>query len=260
MEMDKTSTSAGKAKTFLLSDDLASATELARFRREVKFALSDSDYGKVQRILEVNCRRIIFNRIPSRVTSLYFDDHQLSACLESMDGVSTRSKTRLRWYDTGDDEGRLFFEIKRRVGDVIQKKRFAIESALPLRSMSLIDIGRELRRALPRQFEEILAARPEPVLIVSYEREHFRALDHPARITLDAKVTCYDQTGKSRLSTRFGVRFPGLVIVECKTPPDGEMSLPRLLHPLAPTVTKSSKYLMGCLKLGLLTGTTAGHY
>jgi hypothetical protein len=172
--------------------------------------------------------------------------------------VEKRGKLRLRWYDNLDQ--RFFFEIKRRIGNVLEKYRLAIESAESLSSLSFSEIARELGRVLPPKDNEVLHVRSEPVLMTTYKREHFSSRETATRITLDYDIRCFEQFGARRVRRSFGVPIPDLVIVEGKTPPEAESELPHLLAPLRPVLTKSSKYVMGCHILGLLPGHTRDPY
>lgn len=239
----------GQIATSLFKTPGTPATSL---RREIKFALPFADLEKLRNILEVNLRRQVFNQRCSHVSSIYFDDHALSACHENINGIERRGKLRLRWYDGRDQ--RLFFEVKRRIGNVLEKKRLAIESAEPLPMLSFAEVARGLGHLLPPQQGELLHARREPVLMITYTREHFSSRETSTRITLDYHIRCFEQFGARRLRTSFGVPLPDLVVVEGKTPPEDESELPHLLAPLRPVLTKSSKYVMGCHVLGLLPG------
>ena len=108
--------------------------------------------------------------------------------------------------------------------------------------------------SVPRSLREILLARPDAVVIVEYERSYFEAKGGSARITLDRDLVFYSQVGRLRPIRLFPVRAPEILIVEVKTPGDGEEALRELLHPLAPRVTRSSKYVLGCQAIGLLPG------
>jgi hypothetical protein len=241
-----------RSNVFRLRERAGDEQGVAGFRREVKFALPIADLGKLRTILDVNCRRTVFNQSLSRVTSVYFDDGALSACFESLEGVERRAKVRLRWYDGHD--GRFFFEIKRRAGDVIQKRRLAVQSSVPLSSLTYREISKELGNTLPPEDGEVLLARPDPMVSVIYDREHFQTPGASIRITLDSNIRCYDQSGVRRVSERFGVTVPGHVVIEGKAPPGEEIGLPQMLHPLRPVLTKSSKYVLACRKLGHLPG------
>lgn len=228
-----------------------------RERAEVKFALPRADLGKLETILEVNCRRVSFRNRTSRVASLYFDDHRLSACRDNLDGSSTRAKLRLRWYDAPFPDGEVFLEVKRRLGRATIKERHRLPLANPFESVSIRETVKGLLPALPPARRETLLARPDPIVIVEYERSYFDAGDGRVRITLDSDLTFYSQVGRLRPTRGFAVRTPGVVIVEAKTSGGGEDVVRELLHPLAPRVTRSSKYVLGCQAIGLIPGT---HY
>jgi hypothetical protein len=63
-----------------------------------------------------------------RVQSLYLDSKRLHCYQDTLQGNKNRFKLRIRFYDNSDDSP-VFLEIKRRVTDVIQKKRAAVSRA-----------------------------------------------------------------------------------------------------------------------------------
>ena len=65
------------------------------------------------------------------------------------------------------------------------------------------------------------------------------------------RLVFYDQSGKHKPSLRFGMPAIDHVLLEAKTPPGGERDLTRLLRPLAPRATRSSKYVQSCETFGL---------
>lgn len=230
-------------------------------RTEVKFALPRADLGKLETILEVNCRRVSYRNRTSRVVSLYFDDHGLSACRENVDGSSRRAKLRLRWYDDPFPRGELFLEIKRRRGQSTSKERHSLHLASPIESASIRETAKALSRSLPPAPSEALIARPEAIVIVEYERSYFEApLDElgTLRITLDSDLVFYSQVGRLRPSRQFPVSVRNVVILEAKGSVGNEDRIRELLHPLEPRVTRSSKYVLGCQAIGLLPGTHYG--
>ncbi len=227
------------------------------FRREVKFALPNGDAAKVRSILDVNCQRIVHSGPSSMVNTIYYDDIRLSGCQENLDGVPRRAKVRLRWYDDDDRGGRVFFEIKRRVDSMVHKERLELRAHQPLGDLTYREILEELQRVLPDSAAEMLLARPEAILMTEYRREYFRAPGSRARITLDEDIVSYSQRGLRRPRKGFGTKGSELVILEAKIPKAAGEELRALLHPLEPYVTKSSKYVQGCLRLGLLDGSSA---
>ena len=248
----------GEATPFRLLSDAGGTDAATNHRSEIKFLLPHADLGKIRSILEMNCRRIRHVGTVSLVNSIYFDDHSLSAYRENLDGVGQRAKVRLRWYDQKDREGRFHFEVKRRTDLTTGKDRLAINSRVPLSSLTFQDILRELSAILPVRQREALMRRPDPILISEYRREYFQEYHSPVRITLDFDITYYDQSGRRRPAKKFGVRTPEWVIIEGKAPVGEESRLRRLLFPLQPQVTRSSKYVMGCQRLRLASAKPRG--
>jgi hypothetical protein len=226
-------------------------------RTELKFALPRADLGKLQTILEVNCRRVSYRNRTSRVASLYFDDPLLSACHETLEGESRRSKVRLRWYDAPFPEDQVFLEIKRRRGRATRKERHLLPLAKPLETSSLGETARALASSLPSPSSQALLARPEAIVLVEYERSYFEAAGGALRITLDSDLVFFSQAGRLRPSRRFPIRARDVVILEAKASVESEDRMRELLHPLSPRVTRSSKYVLGCQAVGLLPG---AHY
>jgi hypothetical protein len=226
-------------------------------RTELKFALPRADLGKLERILEVNCRRVSYRNRTSLVSSLYFDDARLSACRENVDGSNRRSKVRLRWYDAPFPGDELFFEIKRRRGQSTSKERVSLPLSRPLDRAALAETTRALSRSLPPPQSEALLARPEAIVIVEYERSYFEAAGG-LRITLDRDLVFYSQAGHLRPTRRFPVRVRDVVILEAKASVSSEDRIRETLHPLQPRATRSSKYVLGCQAIGLLGGTHYG--
>ena len=257
-----TSEPTGKAKVrspgkLELVEEPREVSGIDLFRREVKFALPNGDAAKVRSILDVNCQRIVHSGPSSMVNTIYYDDMRLSGCQENLDGVPRRAKVRLRWYDDDDRGGRVFFEIKRRVDSMGHKERLELRVHQPLGDLTYREILEELQRVLPDSAAEMLLARPEAILMTEYRREYFRAPGSRARITLDEDLVSYSQRGLRRPRKEFGTKGSELVILEAKIPKAAGEELRALLHPLEPYVTKSSKYVQGCLRLGLLDGSSA---
>jgi hypothetical protein len=221
-------------------------------RREAKFALPGADVGKVRDVLAVNLRRQIHNDRVSCVRSVYFDDAGLSCCHANLSGLASRRKLRVRWYDTPLPGSLFFVEVKWRENQITGKRRWQIETGQPLTEFTYREISRQIAECVG-EGERILAWQlTEPVAIVEYQREHFVSSCGDFRFTLDYELRFTDQTCRNRISTGFATEATGLVVIEAKCPPGRDGELRRLLHPLAPRITSSSKYVLGCQLLGLV--------
>jgi hypothetical protein len=202
--------------------------------------------------LSGNARPVAYGPEPvSWVRSLYFDDHRLSSCRESLAGVSHRAKLRLRWYDEPFATRRAFLELKRRHGWRIRKQRVPLALDVPLEECSHARLRDALASCGDAEHEAWLALRGFPSLLVGYRRQHFVEVDGDARITLDWDVRCTAQSGASRLRRGPEQRHAGLTVVEVKTSGAKAADVRRLLHPLAPRLARCSKYVQGCLATGL---------
>jgi hypothetical protein len=214
--------------------------------------LPNADLGTLRSVLDVNCRRVRYRRDTSRVTSLYFDDARLSALSDNIDGVSRRAKVRLRWYDSELPGPSAFLETKWRDGQATGKDRVELDLSAPLETTPLCSLARSLATNAWGASVEALVARPDPVVLVEYERTYYQA-DGAVRVTLDTDLVFYRQFGSRFIDRRFPVRVRGIVIVEGKVPLGSEPLLTPLLHPLSLRVSRSSKYVMGCHAVGAAT-------
>jgi len=235
---------------FTLIDAGMSRTDLSR-RREIKYAFPHMDVGKLRRLLESNCRRQIHNHPISTVRSIYFDDARLSACHANLDGLGSRRKLRLRWYDSIQPTTDFFVEVKWRENRVTGKHRLHFQTNRPLAELSYASIHRNLESVIPNHVVRDVLRYREPIVIVQYNREHFTS-DDGLRITLDYDLAFYDQTGRQTISTSFPKRLTGLVVLEGKIPLGRESELRHWLHPLSPRVGRCSKYVHGCCQIGLI--------
>ena len=72
-------------------DDLVADDSVTAERREMKFVYRSRDLAAIRAVLEGNLRRVRFGADEvSRVNSVYFDDHRLSGCEESLAGAGRR--------------------------------------------------------------------------------------------------------------------------------------------------------------------------
>ena len=113
-------------------------------------------------------------------------------------GEKNRHKLRIRWYD--DHSESVFFEVKRRMNDVVLKRRATVyrSAADAILRSDCIDEGMLTRPDAHglsnlhyfRDLMETMFATPRAV--VRYEREAYISdLEEPVRITFDRRLCCY---------------------------------------------------------------------
>lgn len=223
-------------------------------RHELKFVFPGADADAIALLLSGVARPLVHGKGEvSHVSSIYFDDGNLSACRESIAGTDRRTKVRLRWYDRPLPGGTAFFEIKRRENRLIWKDRFPIRIPEPFALRRHDALVPAVAGQLAEPARSFLAERALPTVLVCYERRHFSDPVTGIRITLDHGLTCCDQTVSGSLDVHPPVSVCDDVIVEVMTPPGFETERVReLLFPLRPRLARFSKYVRCCQALGWL--------
>jgi VTC domain len=131
------------------------------------------------------------------VRSIYFDTPEMECYFKKVAGVNRRNKVRLRGYNAGNAESRVFFEIKKKVDGPLYKNRAVLsyEAAQqvvlgkPLEEVGLDgDDAEDARRFL----YHLHARRMRPVITIIYEREPFQATfrdaENDLRLTFDKNL------------------------------------------------------------------------
>lgn len=121
------------------------------------------------------------------VNSLYFDSPNLICYQQKLDGVLARKKYRLRYYN---DKKKLFFEIKRKIGDTVYKDRIIVPQGIELGSQifenqRLFDDipASKFKAELQGDFHRL---RLNPKVLISYRRRPYVSkYSRDLRITLD---------------------------------------------------------------------------
>ncbi|MHC4237351.1 MAG: VTC domain-containing protein [Planctomycetota bacterium] len=126
------------------------------------------------------------------ISSLYFDSDNLHLCNETIQGKKNRFKLRIRCYDD-NPESFCFFEIKRRVNNIIIKDRARIpktqiEDALQGRNPSISLYKKDVKILDQfRFYTRTLCARP--VVMVRYQRQAYEGdSSNRVRITFDRQL------------------------------------------------------------------------
>jgi hypothetical protein len=134
------------------------------------------------------------------VISLYFDTPLLTMYRQTVEGIRSRYKLRIRFYDTLDQSLALF-EIKSRQADSIHKQRAAVpKSAVadflagkPLSAECLIGRSEKSVRALAEFGERCDRMHAVPTAFVSYWREAYVARQpDDVRVTMDRHLAARD--------------------------------------------------------------------
>ena len=177
-----------------------------------------------------------------RVHSLYFDSPALDDYADNLDGVSARTKLRLRWYGDTLTPPELRVEVKsKRAG--ASSKEFASIPTPPSFGHNLRRLGRELRRIVPVSLRPHFDAAPHPTLWNTYEREYFATRDG-LRLTVDTELRAADLM-RGRLDPRRLRPGPVQAVIELKLAASASERARELLASLPLPIAKHSKYTTG---------------
>ncbi|HXJ60902.1 MAG TPA: polyphosphate polymerase domain-containing protein [Verrucomicrobiae bacterium] len=159
------------------------------------------------------------------VHSLYLDSDNLEIYWRTVNGDKNRYKLRLRYYSDHPDTP-VFFEIKRRMKDVILKQRGGVKhEAVPLLLSGhlpgdehMISRNPTSLVAVQRFCQLMLELRAKPKSHIYYKREAYVSDNDDVRVTMDRDVYSepnLDSTIKTKM-TKPVHSYAGFVILELK--------------------------------------------
>jgi len=157
-------------------------------RYEIKFPYKNFYNNELLTFL--NSTKNIKQNFPKRkITSIYFDDLNLTTAIENVQGVSKRRKYRVRFYN--DDMNNLFHEIK------IKNNSLGIKRIIKTKNnfmdlnnfFSYQFLNSKFENYLPF-FKEVKHHNLKPVCKISYYRNYF-LYKNKIRITHDHSILYY---------------------------------------------------------------------
>ena len=199
--------------------------QLQGCRYELKYVISEETARRVREFARCYLRHDQYARADMRyaypIYSVYLDDPSLSMFHAAMNGHKNRHKLRVRYYDP-HPQAPVFFEIKRRVNDVVVKER----SLIHRKSASELLLGRCPRRddlvdqddldafwALKRFGELRGALHAVPRINIYYEREAWvKPLDETVRLTIDRQAAISRFAGNFDSPRWAHVRMEGAIL------------------------------------------------
>lgn len=194
------------------------------------------------------------------VRSIYFDTPDLQCYFDKLAGISRRNKVRLRGYNIEDDEGTVFFELKKKVNEPLFKNRAKMtyeEARHLIEGQTLADDAQENAR---RFLYHLNARRMFPVVTVIYEREPYQFIikekNNDLRITFDKnlRAVAYPSLDDLYEEENAAPVLPGRFIMEIKF----NQYLPAWVRAMVAGMGlfkgPASKYAMSIEALGLANG------
>ena len=154
-------------------------------RNEKKFIISQSQFSTLKILL--SCNNFVECFPKRKISSLYYDTNDLKLFYASEDGISSRQKIRIRWYNDELISSRVEYKIKNaELGDKIfyeisdfDKKEL---SKISFANSNIISPNSYF---LPTKIDKFYF----PKTLISYERNYY--LKGNLRITYDSSINFY---------------------------------------------------------------------
>ena len=192
------------------------------FRLEDKYIVNNEDRIKILSFIE---RSGFEQEFKNRdITSLYFDDKNLSMFYDSEEGTTPRKKIRIRFYEDKDKVLNLEKKINSQEGKYKVSKKINIDDLNFYKKKGYYDSSYGICY---------------PVLAVNYNRYYFKKKNY--RITLDININF-----KKTIHTRFKY-LENFSILEVKIL--NKFNIPSDLEQLPLNKTRYSKYSEGIKKI-----------
>ena len=162
------------------------------YRVEDKFICSERDMLLLQSRVKVVLNPDKYSRnTPYKVTSLYFDDYDDNSLVDSEDGVSHRSKYRIRMYNGASDLIKL--EVKNKLYNRVQKQACIITKEQAKRLIGgecISDTVETLGNPISLFNLAIRRNVLRPKVVVEYDRNAYVFSPGNVRITFDRNIRC----------------------------------------------------------------------
>ena len=158
-------------------------------RRELKFAISETDYSRLEAQLSQVLRADPHNgEAGYTIRSLYFDSIDDYDYYSKMNGEEVRKKIRLRIYNPDDTQVKL--EIKRKMNINQRKETLTIskEDALSLIDCDysvLLNYDSPVAQAA---YNIMTLGQYSPKVLIDYQRKAFIHDENKIRVTLDSDI------------------------------------------------------------------------
>jgi len=176
-------------------------------RHELKYLISEAKAEAISEFIKPFVPVDRYSKLQPHgfypIVSLYLDSDDLLLCKESLSGKKNRFKLRIRSY-SDDQQYPTFFEIKRRISNVIMKSRAPVrhqDVAMLLQGLSLPHQDFRTNREALDQFQLYVSSiMAKPSILIRYMRKAYESdSENRVRITFDREL-CYRVTNKPNIT------------------------------------------------------------
>ncbi len=222
------------------------------FRYERKFIIDRNFINSLENLISFTSINLYEKYEERLVNSIYYDDNNFSLARNSIDGILSRCKVRIRTYGILSNFISPKLEIKTKFGKVGKKYIFNINKEELYKHNFLISFLKKIENYTYFKYDFIQMLKPK--LIVSYKRKYFVSSCNLFRFTIDSDINfkIFDETNIKYSLKNKNYLCLNRNILELKYGINDEIKASQLLNNIPARLTSSSKYIMGLNYLGLI--------
>jgi len=210
-------------------------------RYEVKMVSQVAGYPRLRMLMRLDPTAIRELYPPRIVQSVYFDTWRNRALEENLAGISHREKIRFRWYGDANTGVRGTLERKVRENMLGWKDLLPIDATIAVEGATRRDFAHSIFEHLTEPWLDVRSDALLPAQWVRYEREYYKA--GAVRVTIDRKLTTFDQRHVRVLTTRSPAPTPDVMIVEAKCAKEDYPALQQLIERFPMRIDRCSKFV-----------------
>ncbi len=186
-------------------------------RMEIKSVARETCFYMIENWIHLHSSQF-FRAYPDRlVNSVYFDTYDFKAFTDNVAGVSSRSKVRYRWYGDSVKPDAGVLEVKHKRNLFGWKDRFQVSEQPCIDGKTdWSTIRSEILRQVPNNGKYWLHSNPLPMFINRYQRRYFESAVDGIRVTLDSKLSVWDQRSYVFANTKYKTKIPSTTVIEIK--------------------------------------------
>ena len=182
---------------------------------------------------------------PRYINNIYLDSILLDHYRDSVEGATTRTKFRIRWY--GDLFGQILnpsLEIKQKNSFLTNKQTFPVDNFILDRSFTDKTLKRTLHESsLPAEIKTAVFSL-EPVVLNRYRRAYWLSANRKYRLTMDSEMV-FHSINKTRNTFRHVCANRVNTVVEVKYSEEDDEQLEAITNYFPFRLSRNSKYVNG---------------
>lgn len=163
-------------------------TVLDTFERvEDKYSLTLQQAQQIKKAMQEHIEKDVYYQYT--VHSLYFDSLDSRLIIQSLNGSRYKMKVRVRCYSQPEKDTPIFLETKKKLGDIVYKRRFALPYT-QAHDYLLDGVAHSVHNNTADEIDYLMKYyKLQPKVLILYERECYKSTsEEDVRITFDSNI------------------------------------------------------------------------